>query len=59
MNQLEPYSENFKALPRQEYPICLLLNGSLYLSSAESLISNKSFSSNTIGYIMEPNTYRY
>ena len=55
MNQLEPYSENFKALPRQEYPDLFTLNGSLYLSSAESLISNKSFfSSNTVGYVMDP-----
>lgn len=48
-----PSSENLKLAPRQEYPEKYILNGSLYLSTKESILHNKSFiTSNTIGYIM-------
>ena len=51
--RLNKYYKNSDFLPRQEYPNLFLLNGSLYLSSVNSIIKNKSFfSANTIGYIM-------
>ena len=51
--RLNKYYKNSDFLPRQEYPNLFLLNGSLYLSSVDSIIKNKSFfSNNTIGYIM-------
>ena len=52
-NRIQPYSKDFKALPRQSYPNLFTLNGSLYLSTRKSLLSEKSFfSQSTVGYIM-------
>ena len=52
-NRITPYSYDLKFLPRQEYPNSYILNGALYLSTAESILKKKSFiSSSTIGYIM-------
>ena len=52
-NRLSPYSTDLKFAPRQEYANSYILNGALYLSTAKSILENKSFlSSSTIGYIM-------
>ena len=52
-NIITPISNNFKALPRQKYPPLYTINGSLYLSSRNSIFKNKSlFSPFTLGYIM-------
>lgn len=52
-NIITPISNNFKALPRQKYPPLYTINGSLYLSSRNSILKNKSlFSPFTVGYIM-------
>ena len=52
-NRMKPYSEDLQFRPRQEYPKSYILNGALYLSTAKSILKNKSFiSSSTIGYIM-------
>ena len=51
--RLNSFSEKLKFLPRQKYPKTYILNGSLYLSSIDSIFQNNSFiSSNTVGYIM-------
>ena len=48
-----PFSNKIRSLPRQYYDDTYTLNGSLYLSSKESLFSNKSFlTPKTIGYLM-------
>ena len=52
-NKIIPSSKDLKLAPRQEYPEKYILNGSLYLSTKESILHSKSFiTSNTIGYIM-------
>ena len=52
-NRMFQLSDNLKFLPRQGYSTYYTLNGSLYLSSKESILRNNSFfSSNTTGYIM-------
>ena len=52
-NYITPYSKDFKALPRQAYPNLFTLNGALYLSTRNFLLSKKSFfSSKTVGYVM-------
>lgn len=52
-NRIYPYSSDMKILPRQQYRQSYNLNGSLYLSTKESLMNHKSFiSSDTVGYIM-------
>jgi len=52
-NRIVPDSENLKLAPRQQYSTKYTLNGSLYLSTKESILHSKSFiTSNTIGYIM-------
>ena len=51
--QIQPFSNNFKELPRQKYEDLYTLNGSIYLSSKESILKNQSlFSPRTVGYIM-------
>mgnify|MGYP003328428017 CR=1 FL=1 len=40
-NIITPISNNFKALPRQKYPPLYTINGSLYLSSRNSILKNK------------------
>ena len=46
-------------MPRQKYDDIYTLNGSLYLSTKESILSNMSFlTSKTIGYIM-PEEYSF
>lgn len=51
--QICPNNREFKVLPRQKYDDLYTLNGSLYLSTKEAILSNKSFFSNsTIGYEM-------
>ena len=52
-NRIYSFSSNLKLAPRQEYKDTYNLNGSLYLSSKESIINNRSFiTSDTVGYIM-------
>lgn len=52
-NRIIPSSKKLKLAPRQDYPDKYILNGSLYLSTKESILRSKSFiTSNTIGYIM-------
>ena len=52
-NRLTSFSNDLKFAPRQEYTNSYILNGALYLSTAKSILENKSFlSSSTIGYIM-------
>ena len=52
-NYISPYSKDFKALPRQAYHHLFTLNGALYLSTRNSILSEKSiFSSKTAGYVM-------
>ena len=52
-NRIYSFSSNLKLSPRQEYKDTYNLNGSLYLSSKESIINNRSFiTSDTVGYIM-------
>ena len=52
-SRISPFSENLKFASRQDYSKKYILNGSLYLSTKESILNNKSFiTSNTIGYIM-------
>ncbi len=51
--EIYPHNNNFKALPRQKYDDLYTVNGSLYLSTKESILSNNSFfSTTTIGYEM-------
>lgn len=51
--QIIPYTKDFKALPRQKYSDIFTLNGSLYLSSRESIFTHKSFfPPKTVGYLM-------
>ena len=47
------YNDKIKSLPRQQYQNLYTLNGSLYLSTKDSIFSNKSFiTPKTIGYVM-------
>lgn len=51
--RLNSFSKESQFLPRQKYAKTYLLNGSLYLSSINSILQNNSFiSSDTVGYIM-------
>tara|TARA_B100000900_G_scaffold130905_1_gene110722 strand:+ start:44 stop:748 length:705 start_codon:yes stop_codon:yes gene_type:complete len=51
--RLKPLLKGEKILPRQFSKMKYLINGSMYLSSKESIIKNKSLiTSNTVGYIM-------
>ena len=51
--KLTAYNDKIKSLPRQQYQNIYTLNGSLYLSTKDSLCTNKSFvTPKTIGYVM-------
>ena len=51
---IHPISNNYNILPRQAYEEIFTLNGSLYLSSRESILKNKSLiTPETLGYIMK------
>tara|TARA_A100001035_G_scaffold265076_1_gene246923 strand:- start:84 stop:770 length:687 start_codon:yes stop_codon:yes gene_type:complete len=52
-SRIKPYFKDEKILPRQLSKIKYIINGSMYLSTKESIIKNKSLiTSNTVGYIM-------
>ena len=52
-SRIKPYLKDEKILPRQLSKVKYLINGSMYLSSKDSIIKNKSLiTSNTVGYIM-------
>ena len=52
-SRIKPYLKDKKILPRQLSKMKYLINGSMYLSSKDSIIKNKSLiTSNTVGYIM-------
>ena len=52
-SRIKPYFKDEKILPRQLSKMKYIINGSMYLSSKESIIKNKSLiTSNTVGYIM-------
>ena len=54
-SQIIPLSRNLQIKPRQKYEEDYVLNGSLYLSNAESILKNKSLiTQDTLGYIMNP-----
>ena len=51
--KLTSYNDKIKSLPRQQYQNIYTINGSLYLSTKDSLLTNKSFlTPKTIGYVM-------
>ncbi len=52
-NKISSLSNNLKIMPRQKYKKNYYLNGSLYLSTRDSILSNMSLiTTDTIGYIM-------
>lgn len=52
-SRIKPYLKDKEILPRQLSKMKYLINGSMYLSSKDSIIKNKSLiTSNTVGYIM-------
>ena len=54
-SKITPISGNFDIKPRQQYSDNYILNGSLYLSTTESILKNKSLiTQDTLGYIMDP-----
>ena len=54
-SKITPISGNFNIKPRQQYSDNYILNGSLYLSTTESILKNKSLiTQDTLGYIMDP-----
>ena len=55
-NRIKPIIKNQEILPRQFYKKKYIINGSMYLSSKDSILKNKSLvTSNTVGYIMPEN----
>ena len=54
-SRIIPMSSAFDIKPRQKYADNYILNGSLYLSTTESILKNKSLiTQDTLGYVMDP-----